>query len=111
MAENFWKWRFYCLLHVVSLKIYSADILTTKKEYIKTETPGIIMLERKDAKELMLTVVDPTQKLQTFNLRISGKYSAQTAVYNDVTNETKIKIKLPINEKAGSSVTIKLKKK
>ncbi|MDD4968458.1 MAG: polysaccharide lyase family 8 super-sandwich domain-containing protein [Paludibacter sp.] len=80
-------------------------------EFIETETPGLIMIERNGTTNLTITVVDPTQLQKTFKLMVSGRYVSKYATYNRVKNQTELVIPLPQEVYAGSAVTVELKQK
>ena len=82
--------------------------INREKDYIESKTPGLVQLEFVPA-TLKITVSDPTQKRNSFRLKISGKYSSSFAVYNQASNETELNIPLPTGGEAGKSVTVELK--
>jgi chondroitin AC lyase len=80
-------------------------------EFIETETPGLVMMERAGTTNLTITVVDPTQLQKTFKLMVSGRYLSKYSTYNRVKNQTELVIPLPQEVYAGSAVTVELKQK
>ena len=74
---------------------------------IKVDQPCLLMI-KKDGGEVSLSLSDPTQKLSEINVEISGSYKGENIVPQE--GKTNIKIVLPINEFAGKTVTIHLKK-
>ena len=82
----------------------------TNADFIETKTPGLVMIERKSSKKLIITVVDPTQNQRFFKLIVSGKYFGKQAKFDYSKNQTELNIELPSGGEAGKSITIELKK-
>ncbi|MCK3685351.1 polysaccharide lyase 8 family protein [Maribellus sp. YY47] len=74
---------------------------------IKVDQPCLLMI-KKEGEEVALSVSDPTQKLSEINLEISGSYKGANIVLQE--GKTNIKVVLPLNEFAGKTVKIHLKK-
>ena len=93
--------------------LYVPTRITTflNTEYLETKNPGLVMIERDGVKKLTITVADPTQTQKMFRLIVSGEYSSKFSTYNSSKNQTELKIPLPQNEYAGSSVSVELKQK
>ena len=83
----------------------------SKSEYIETKSAGLVMLEKNINNDLIITVSDPTQTLNDFNVIVSGRYTGKQCSYNSIKNQTEILITLPQKGEAGSSVTLILKRK
>jgi len=81
----------------------------TVKDYVEINKPGLLILERDKAHNVILTVADPTQKQNEINLIVSGRYFTEHSSYNVLKNQTEIVIPLPQNEYAGSAVSLTLK--
>jgi len=79
--------------------------------FVETKNPGLVMIEINATGNLIITVADPTQTLKEFRLTVSGRYRSNQSAYNEEKNQTGLRISLPQNEYAGSSVTVELKKR
>jgi chondroitin AC lyase len=79
--------------------------------FVETKNPGLVMIEITGTGNLIITVADPTQTMKEFKLTVSGRYRANQSAYNEEKNQTGLKISLPQNEFAGSSVTVELKRR
>ena len=82
----------------------------TNTDFVESRTPGIVMIERDELQNLLVSVVDPTQNQKAFRLNVSGKYESQLSNYNITSNQTELMIPLPQHGNAGSMVTVELKR-
>ena len=80
-------------------------------EFMETDTPGLVMLERDGAKNLTITVADPTQLKKTIKLIVTGRYTLKGSTYNPAKHQTELVIPFPQNDYAGSNVSVVLIRK
>ena len=79
-------------------------------DYLETNLPGLVMLERVDAKNMTITVADPTQTQKVIRLTVSGLYDSEFSKQDASKNQTVLEIPLPQNDLAGSAKTLNLKR-
>ncbi|SHM84725.1 chondroitin AC lyase [Cyclobacterium lianum] len=79
---------------------------------INVDQPGILLLRQETKSKKSLTVADPMRKLDTFNIRLPGRYAVTgtqaEANWEESNETTQITIKLPNGVYAGKSVSIAL---
>lgn len=74
---------------------------------IEVDQPCILML-KKENNEIQLSVADPTQLLTEINVVVSGEFSGENAEVRD--GKTKLNIKLPLENFAGKTVNVIMRK-
>ncbi|MBT3382244.1 MAG: polysaccharide lyase 8 family protein [Prolixibacteraceae bacterium] len=72
---------------------------------IEVDKPCLVMLKKKD-NDLLVSIADPTQKLDEINMILNNEYSGEFAVSKN--GKTKLNIKLPDGGEAGKTVILKL---
>lgn len=79
---------------------------------IQVHNPGIVMVKIKDGIITDISVSDPNRNLTRFNFTVSRKSDKQEdgfiASWNETEGHSHVSVKLPQNNFAGSSITIKL---
>lgn len=68
-----------------------------------------IALLKKQKKQVLISVVDPTQKLDQLQFTLNGEYSGTYATSTN--GQTHLTVPLPQNEEAGSTVTVVLERR
>lgn len=100
-------------LAIAQIIFYGAGEVAISKEIkLKMASQGMAMLKMKDNRVKKLTLSDPSRKLSSILVTISGIYNIQSghvlAYPNKKENQTHFIVDLPIGVYAGKSVTIDL---
>jgi len=79
---------------------------TSKSSFIKTDDPCILLI-KDSGEELVLTISDPTQKLQKTTISLSGKIHCKNlmSTYNAEKKESVLEIPFPQEKEKGSSTS------
>lgn len=100
-------------LAIAQIIFYGAgEVAISKQIKLKMASQGMAMLKMKDNRVKKLTLSDPSRKLSSILVTISGIYNIQSghvlAYPNKKENQTHFIVDLPIGVYAGKSVTIDL---
>ena len=97
-------------LKLSGIAFFSAGSIAINSSLTVTVSiPALLMIRETDT-GLEISLSDPTQKLSSAQVTLSGKYSGTGAVWNQATNNTVLTVSFPTSAMAGSSTKILLAK-
>lgn len=74
---------------------------------IQVDAPSVVMLDRA-ADPVRFHLADPTHKLETIGVRLSGRYTGADTTHDPTTGQTALSARLPQHGLAGRTVSIEL---